>query len=87
MSIYSGLDPDTNRQAVKYAIRITGETQPIWCSRRQLSIKEGDAKKLRAEYQPPVAIKAGDVSLGTLTHFNRQKVLLFRVHEYFNLFL
>lgn len=61
-------DPDDpTRSIVKYAIRIANEPVPIWCSRRQLSLNETEAKKLRPDF-PLVAIGtkagAGDVSLG-----------------------
>lgn len=73
------MDPDTNQQNVKYAIKLDSKSDSpdpklIWCSRRQLSIKEADAKKLRADFAPAAATpKAGDVSLGNtfkLSHRN-----------------
>ena len=50
---------------MKYAIRLDNSSEPLWCSRRQLSIKEADAKRLRAEFNPSLAgPKPADVSWG-----------------------
>jgi hypothetical protein len=53
---------------VKYAIKLQGsdvDKDEIWCTRRQLSIKENDARALRQEYMPtPKVLKAAEVSMG-----------------------
>lgn len=59
------MDPDEpERSVVKYAIKFDNDPTPIWCSRRQLSIKEADAKKLRPEVCSILSGKPGDVSIG-----------------------
>ncbi|ODM94601.1 Tumor suppressor p53-binding protein 1 [Orchesella cincta] len=68
-----GVDADTGSQWVKYAIKCQGLDKAIWCSRRQLSIKEVDAKKLRADYLPPAQGKAGDVSLDNIVSGPRRR--------------
>ncbi|CAL8088389.1 unnamed protein product [Orchesella dallaii] len=67
-----GADAD-GTQWVKYAIKCEDLENPIWCSRRQLSIKEPDAKKLRSDYLPPAQGKAGDVSLDNIVSGPRRR--------------